>query len=174
MTPDDLLLRIRQIFGDIPRPSRTMADAEVEDDRSEVSRFEEHDAHWWEVPADLLRRCSAPFSFLEAQNFAYYLPAYMSWFLKTSGGADSFSSESLLYYFPTLTAEASLPNVWISASAARSESFSSTRKRAPTAGRSKNMPNLRWQTYGTQNNSVTLDAGAQFCLNARHRQTPCE
>jgi hypothetical protein len=75
-----------------------MADAEVADDRSEASRFEEYDAHWWEVPDDLLRRCSAPFCFLEPQDLIYYLPAYMCWFLRTEGGPDSFSSQSLLLF----------------------------------------------------------------------------
>jgi len=98
MTSEALLLQIRQAFANVPRSRRTMADAEVEDDRSEASRFEEHDAHWWEVPDDLLWRCSAPFAFLEPQSFLYYLPAYMSWFVKTQGSPNSFSSESLLYY----------------------------------------------------------------------------
>jgi len=98
MTVEPLLQEIRQAFAEVTRPQRTMADAEVADDRSESSRFPEHDAHWWEIPDELLNRCSSPMCFLAPTDFIYYLPAYMSWFLRTDGGADSFSSESLIYY----------------------------------------------------------------------------
>ena len=98
MTVEALLREIREAFVAVPRPKRTMADAEVDDDRSEASRFPERDINWWEVPDDLLKRCSAPMCFLAPGDFVYYLPAYVSWFLRTDGGADSFSSESLIYY----------------------------------------------------------------------------
>ena len=98
MTTAALLLNIRQAFAEVLRPTRTMADAEVEDDRSEASRFAEHDAHWWEIPHELIERCSAPFCFLSPADMVYYLPAYMSWFLSTEGGPNSFSSESVIYY----------------------------------------------------------------------------
>ena len=98
MSVEELLREIRQAFAVVPRPERTMADAEVEDDGSEASRFSEQDAHWWEVPDELLRRCSAPMFFLTPADFVYYLPAYMSWFVRMEGCGDSFSSESLLYY----------------------------------------------------------------------------
>jgi hypothetical protein len=98
MTAEALLREIRQAFAEVTRPTRTMADAEVEDDRSEASRFPEHDTHWWEVPDEFLGRCSAPMCFLAPADFVYYLPVYMSWFLRTEGGANSFSSESLIYY----------------------------------------------------------------------------
>jgi hypothetical protein len=98
MTVEALLREVREAFANVTRPRRTMADAEVEDDRSEASRFPEHDTHWWEVPDELLRRCSAPMCFLATADFVYYLPAYMGWFLRTEGGTNSFSSESLIYY----------------------------------------------------------------------------
>ena len=98
MTVEALLREVREAFANVTRPRRTMADAEVEDDRSEASRFPEHDTHWWEVPDELLRRCSAPMCFLAPADFVYYLPAYMGWFLRTKGATNSFSSESLIYY----------------------------------------------------------------------------
>jgi hypothetical protein len=102
MTRADLTTKVRQAFSKVERPKRTMADAEVEDDRSETSRFEETDKHWWEVPHQLLARCSAPFYFLSPEDFLYYLPAYISWFLSADGGQDSCSSESLIYYLSDL------------------------------------------------------------------------
>jgi hypothetical protein len=75
-----------------------MADAEVEDDRDEASRFEEHDRRWWEIPDSLLHRCSAPFFFLAVEDFTYYLPAYMSWVVRTEGQAKSSSVDFLVYY----------------------------------------------------------------------------
>jgi len=98
MIVEALLREIRQSFAEVRRPKRTMADAEVEDDRSEASRFPEQDTHWWQVPDELLKRFSAPMCFLAREDFVYYLPAYMSWFLRMNGGGDSFSAEMLIYY----------------------------------------------------------------------------
>jgi len=92
------LHQIRDAFADLPKPSRTMADAEVEDDQTERSRFAEDDQQWWEIPDDLLDRCSAPFVFLSTQDFVYYLPAYMSWVIRTEAVSRYVSAEFLIYY----------------------------------------------------------------------------
>lgn len=98
MTTEALLADIREAFAVVARPERTMADAEVDDDECEASRFEELDTHWWEVPDACLERCSAPFFFLTPDAFVYYLPAYMSWFLRTEAASQSFSAEALVYF----------------------------------------------------------------------------
>jgi hypothetical protein len=62
MSTDELVHEIREAFGEVRRPKRTMADAEVEDDQNNAARFEELDRHWWEIPDSLLDACSAPFA----------------------------------------------------------------------------------------------------------------
>ncbi len=98
MTKDDILQEMRDAFADTPRPSRTMADAEVEDDQDEASRFEECDDRWWEIPDMLLDRCSAPFFCLSEKDFLYYLPAYMSRVVRLDGKSKYVSPEFLIYY----------------------------------------------------------------------------
>ena len=98
MNSDLLLREIRSAFDSVPRPKRTMADAEVDDDGDERSRFDEHDEHWWEIPDDLLERCSAPFCFLSTEDFLYYLPAYMSWVVRMTEPTEGVSDEWLIYY----------------------------------------------------------------------------
>ena len=98
MRTHELLREVRDAFAEVRRPAHTMADAEVADDRNEASRFAEHDSHWWEIPDPLLDRCSAPFCFLSAQDFIYYLPAYMTWLVRAEGESSHVSGEWLIYY----------------------------------------------------------------------------
>ncbi len=97
--PDPLLEEIRSAFKAVNRPRYTLADAEVRDDDDENSRFPEFDRFWWEVPDELLDRCSAPFCCLEAADLVYYLPAYMSWAIRRGPHAHrQMSFEFLIYY----------------------------------------------------------------------------
>ena len=90
---------IRSAFAEVKRPALTMADAEVLDDwGNESSRFEEHDSSWWEIPDELIARHSNVFCFLPPKAELYYLPAYMSWFLRGGYKADSNSCEHLIYF----------------------------------------------------------------------------
>ena len=98
MKSEQIIQEIRTAFADVPRPHRTMADAEVLDDQDEASRFQEHDARWWDIPDAILCRCSAPFCFLENESLAYYLPAYMNWTIRTNGEASGVSTEWLIYF----------------------------------------------------------------------------
>lgn len=85
----DIVQRIRESFGKVPRPSQTMSDAEVADDwGDEASRFPEHDKVWWEIPDDYIDRYSAVFCYLPPEAKLYYLPAYMSWFIRTGRFGD--------------------------------------------------------------------------------------
>jgi len=90
---------IRDAFADVQRPEKTMSDAEVADDwGDEASRFEEHDVRWWEIPDELIAHYSAVFCFLPPEAKLYYLPAYMSWFLRGGYQAESNSRNHLIYF----------------------------------------------------------------------------
>lgn len=87
---EDIVQRIRDSFRDVPRPSLTMSDAEVADDwGDETSRFQEHDRAWWEIPDDYINRYSSVFCYVPPEAKLYYLPAYMSWFVRAGRFGDN-------------------------------------------------------------------------------------
>jgi hypothetical protein len=94
----DIIDMIHKAFTGVPRPALTMADAEVADNRGdESSRFEEHDKTWWEIPDELIARYSTVLCYLPPEAELYYLPAYMSWFLRT-GDTESASTQHLMTF----------------------------------------------------------------------------
>src|SRR5262249_41676216 len=77
-----------RVFGAIRRGSGvTLHETEVldnygSDEEREQTRRKDTDEHWWEVPNEWFEQ-NVGLSFLDDEGFRYYLPAYMSYWIRT-------------------------------------------------------------------------------------------
>lgn len=98
-----LLHEIREAFADVIRGDGVtlhearVLDAYGSDDERLAARQRDTDRHWWEVPDATMERIPEALSFLDETGFRYYLPAYLSWALRSYDSSDSSIMSSLLY-----------------------------------------------------------------------------
>ena len=86
-----ILDETRHVFGDVDRGSGvTLHETEVIDmygsaDAREQARRKDTDHHWWEVRDEWIDQFGGVggLSFLDEAGFRYYLPAYMSYWIRT-------------------------------------------------------------------------------------------
>jgi hypothetical protein len=86
-----MLDEIKRVFGDVQRGGGvTLHETEVidrygSDDEREQARRKDTDSHWWEVRDEWIEEISGigGLSFLDEVGFHYYLPAYMSYWIRT-------------------------------------------------------------------------------------------
>ena len=96
----DIITTIHEAFSSVNRPSETMSDAEVADEWGDESkRFEENDTTWWEIPDEVIADHSTVFCYLSPEAKLYYLPAYMSWFLRRPDMVSSSNATMHLLFF---------------------------------------------------------------------------
>jgi len=83
-----ILDEIKRVFGEVQRGNGvTLHETEVIDDHGseeerEEARRKDTDRHWWEVRDEWIEGCVG-LSFLDEAGFHYYLPAYMSYRIRT-------------------------------------------------------------------------------------------
>lgn len=83
-----ILDEIARVFGQVQRGGGiTLHETSVIDDHGsdaerEQARRKDTDTHWWEVPDEWIER-NVGLSFLDDEGFRYYLPAYMSYWIRT-------------------------------------------------------------------------------------------
>ncbi|HEY0736971.1 MAG TPA: DUF6714 family protein [Herpetosiphonaceae bacterium] len=98
-----LVGEIRTAFADVTRGAGvTLHEARVIDDYGSdeerlAARQLDTDQHWYEVPDELIAGRPDALSFLDEAGFYYYLPAYLSWTLRSYDSSDSDSIHSLLF-----------------------------------------------------------------------------
>lgn len=94
---------IREAFAEVTRGDGvTLHEADVIDDYGSdqerlAARQLDTDQHWSEVPDALIARMPHALSFLDESGFRYYLPAYLSWTLRSYDSTDSASLSALLF-----------------------------------------------------------------------------
>lgn len=98
---DALLAEIRRVFATVERGGGvTLHETSVLDDYghgAETARREarqkDTDQHWWEVRDEWIETFGGTggLSFLDDEGFRYYLPAYMSYWLRTGNEPNSLS-----------------------------------------------------------------------------------
>lgn len=83
-----ILEEIKRVFGDIRRGTGVtlhetgVIDDHGSDEEREQARRKDTDKHWWEVPDEWIEQ-NVGLSFLDDAGFRYYLPAYMSYWIRT-------------------------------------------------------------------------------------------
>ena len=82
-----ILDEIKRVFGEVQRGGGvTLHETEVidshgSDEEREEARRKDNDRHWWEVRDEWIKGCVG-LSFLDEAGFRYYLPAYMSYWIR--------------------------------------------------------------------------------------------
>jgi hypothetical protein len=93
---------IEAAFDGVPRPEEiTLHVAEARDlyDYDNDAQHRAKDRHidrWQDVPDEHLHDCTTALSYLEADGMRYYLPAYMTWYLRHFG-TNRVNLDSVLY-----------------------------------------------------------------------------
>lgn len=100
-TASDLIRQIHESFDVALGDGVSLREARVMDrygdaTQRQAARAQDHQGDWRTIPvADL--EGHAPFSFLDAPGFAYYLPAYLTYLLGPRGGVHAPALESVLF-----------------------------------------------------------------------------
>ena len=83
-----LLDEIKRVFANVERGrgvtlhETSVIDANGSDEERERARRKDTDSHWWDVRDEWIEK-NVGLTFLDDAGFRYYLPAYMSYFIRT-------------------------------------------------------------------------------------------
>jgi uncharacterized protein DUF6714 len=65
-------------------------------ERLAKERKRDTDTHWTEIPGETISRFYSALSFMDAEGFCYYIPAYMNWTLQNYRASNSASTDSTI------------------------------------------------------------------------------
>jgi len=90
---DELIRLIDQVFTSIPKPRTTLSVARALDDEWIISEEraaelakEDPETDWRDVPEEKTRACQEYFTFSDAPGWRFYLPAFMTHYLREFPG----------------------------------------------------------------------------------------
>jgi hypothetical protein len=102
MKIEQLITIIETVFDGVPQPTqRTLHDAEAWDNYSQCSeedRKKDDIRRWQNLPMAHVEECQYALPHLDKTGLRFYLPAYMTWYLK-SPNATGWWVDSTLYSF---------------------------------------------------------------------------
>jgi hypothetical protein len=100
MKIEQLITIIEAAFNGVPQPThRTLHDAEAWDNYSQCSeedRKKDDIGRWQNLPMEHIEECQYALPHLDKTGMRFYLPAYMTWYLK-SPNASGWWGDSTLY-----------------------------------------------------------------------------
>lgn len=87
MQIEEVIRTIEMAFDGVPPPEElTLHAAEAHDDwgydNDALHRKKDHTGRWQDVPDEHLYNCQHALSYLDKVGMRYYLPAFMSWYLR--------------------------------------------------------------------------------------------
>ncbi|AKU96497.1 hypothetical protein AKJ09_03161 [Labilithrix luteola] len=91
---------IERAFDGVPPPDhehRTLHQAEAWDVYRIVDQGGDHNGRWQDLPESHILECTQAFPHLDEQGIQYYLPAFMSHFIRTPRAREQWSYTSLLF-----------------------------------------------------------------------------
>lgn len=100
MELEELIGVIESAFDGVPQPDDiTLHVAEAHDnydyDHNAKHREKDFIGRWQDVPSEHIQRCRAALSFVDKVGMRYYLPAYMTWYLRNFGSDVVFDDGAL-------------------------------------------------------------------------------
>ena len=101
-TKHEVIAAIRAAFDGVERGAVTLHEADVMDsygsaEERAAARLLDTDRVWEQVPAEDVERFASALSFLDAEGFRYYIPAYMVWTLDNDSTGDSSAFSTLCH-----------------------------------------------------------------------------
>lgn len=102
-----IIAEIREAFSEVSRGNGiSLHEADIIDSYgTETARKKarelDTDTCWWEVPSELLDKFNGALFFMDAEGYRYYLPAYMTYGLKTYAASTLAMDVVLTTLFPT-------------------------------------------------------------------------
>lgn len=102
MQKDELIFIIDKAFDKVEQPTDiTLHVAEAHDDydygHNSEHRKKDYFGSWQTIPDDHLSECTAALSYLDKVGMRFYLPAYMTWYLKNMGKINTLVRDFPLY-----------------------------------------------------------------------------
>ena len=103
---EKIIAAIYQAFGNVLRGGGVSLregdalDSYANDELLKQARALDNDLHWWEIPAEQLEQFHTALSFMDAEGFRYYIPAYMTHALRTCEGGSLSIDAALVSLFP--------------------------------------------------------------------------
>ena len=101
MNAQQLIEIIEKAFDGVPQPEDiTLHVAEAHDDydyeHNDKHRKKDYIGRWQDIPEEHIRKCQNALSFVDKTGMRFYLPAYMTWYLRRFG-TDDISSDHTIY-----------------------------------------------------------------------------
>jgi hypothetical protein len=102
MEKEALIRFIEEAFNGVEQPKQlTLHVAEARDDydydHDLEHRRKDYVGRWQDVPEEHLKECDCALSYLDKVGMRFYLPAYMTWYLKFFGNKKEVYLDSVLY-----------------------------------------------------------------------------
>jgi hypothetical protein len=150
VTADAVARHIEAAFADVPRPPNDLLLHPQSFDDSDIAALYEID-DWRSLPDDLVVSEYAALSFLSADGFRHFIPAYMLWVLRHPGAADAVVDSTIWALSPESYADPAIRDYARSKltgfdDAQRAPSSPSSRRSRPPTRPSPRMPSERWPT----------------------------
>ena len=102
MDSEELIGIIENAFDGVTQPDEiTLHVAEAHDnydyDNNLKHRKKDYIGRWQDVPQEHIQKCGNALSFVEKVGMRFYLPAYMTWYLKNFGNDNIIYDDHTLY-----------------------------------------------------------------------------
>ena len=102
MNKDKVIEMIESAFEGVPRPLEiTLHVAEAHDNydygQDAIHRQKDHQGPWQEIPDEHIEECQWALSHVDPVGFRYYLPAFMTWYLRNYTNAAKVMQDHALY-----------------------------------------------------------------------------
>ena len=102
MTKEELIKIIDKAFDGVEQPKDiTIHVAEAHDEydyeHDKEHRIKDYFGPWQKVPSEHIKKCQSALSYVDKIGMRYYLPAYMTWYLKNFGNTDEVMFDHALY-----------------------------------------------------------------------------
>ena len=102
MNMEELICLIERAFDGVPQPEDiTLHVAEAHDDydyeHDQEHRKEDYVGRWQDVPQEHIKKCQSALCFVNKIGMRFYLPTYMTWYLRNFDDNDEVWSDNTLY-----------------------------------------------------------------------------